>query len=627
MRRANLSPSLSISQTFTLISVLAVIITLGCVAYTLVDMRAALVEQKRFEIRHSVEAAGTIIHSYVERAQKGEISEEDAKKAAVKALEKARFDDNNYFFIYTFDTLGIMHPNPKMVGDRFDTMTDAKGKFLIRELAAAAKAGGGFVDYYWAKTGESEPSPKISYAYAIPEWQWYVGAGLYIKDVDAAFVAIALRQAEVIAPVAAVFIGLIFFLSRRVSRLLSGLTREMKQLADGDLDAEIGEQGRGDEIGAMARAVQVFKDNSLALVQSRHDRLRMESETSAEREAREAEKAREDERLQFAILTLATGLEDLASGNLVQRLETPFPDQSEKLRVDFNASIERLQRTMLDITAGSQKILSGSGEISSASDNLARRTEQQAASLEETAAALDEITATVRQTAVRAEKAHNVVLAAKQDAGHSGEIVNQAVEAMGLIEKSSQQIGQIIGVIDEIAFQTNLLALNAGVEAARAGEAGRGFAVVASEVRGLAQRSAEAAKEIKTLISASTTQVEQGVNLVARTGTALSSIVTKITEITEIISEITSGAKEEAASLNEVNTAVIQLDKITQQNAAMVEEATAAAHDLAREASELTELVGQFQVADPSAPVRRIASARPRSAAPANHPERRALAS
>ena len=431
MRRAKAFPSLSISQTFTLISVLAVLITLGCVAYALVDMRQALVDQKRLEIKHSVEAAGTIIRGYAERAQKGELSEEDAKKAAVKALEKARFEDGNYFFIYTFDTFGIMHPNPKMVGSRFDTMTDAKGKFLFRELAAAAKAGGGFVDYYWIKPGETEPSIKISYAYAIPEWQWYVGAGLYIKDVDATFLAIAVHQAEVIAPIAAVSSDFIFFLSRRVSRLLFGLTRQMKQLAEGDLDAEIGEQGRSDEIGAMARTVQVFKDNSLALAQSRHDRLRLESETTAEREAREAEKAHESERLQFAILTLATGLEDLASGNLVQRLETPFPDQSEKLRVDFNTSIEKLQRTMLVITAGSQKILSGSGEISSASDNLARRTEQQAASLEETAAALDEITATVRKTALRAEKAHNVVLAAENDAGNSGEVVSQAVEAMG----------------------------------------------------------------------------------------------------------------------------------------------------------------------------------------------------
>ncbi|MGH6955246.1 MAG: methyl-accepting chemotaxis protein, partial [Caulobacteraceae bacterium] len=241
---------------------------------------------------------------------------------------------------------------------------------------------------------------------------------------------------------------------------------------------------------------------------------------------------------------------------------------------------------------------SGSGEISQAADNLSKRTEQQAASLEETAAALDEITATVRKTAEGANHAREIVSTARADAEQSGEVVRRAVGAMSAIEQSAQQISQIIGVIDEIAFQTNLLALNAGVEAARAGDAGKGFAVVASEVRALAQRSADAAKEIKALISASTQQVGQGVDLVGQTGQSLERIVGQVAEITGVVSEIAASAQEQATGLQEVNTAVNQMDQVTQQNAAMVEQSTAASHSLSQEAGELARLVGRFKVGE-----------------------------
>jgi methyl-accepting chemotaxis protein len=592
-------------MTFTLLSALAVTIALGCIAYTLVNTREALMVQKRFEIKHSVEGAATIVRGFVESARKGEISEADAQKAAVKALEKARFDENNFFFIYTFDTLGIMHPNKQLVGVRHDDMRDTNGRLLIRDLAAAAKAGGAFVDYYWIKNGDNNPSLKISYAYGIPEWQWFVGAGLHVQDVDAVFWGIAGNQAKALAPIAVLFIGLVFLISRNVSRLLFELTFGMSRLAAGDLRTEIEGQSRSDEIGAMARAVQVFKDNAIALAQSQCDKSRLEDERAQERAAREAEKAREAEQLQFAISSLAAGLEQLSIGNLVQHLETPFPCQSEKLRIDFNISIEKLQQAMHTIHANARRILTGSSEISAASDNLARRTQQQAASLEETAAALDQINSTVKETAVGATHARDVVLAAKSDAERSREVVRKAIEAMGGIENSSRQIGQIIGVIDEIAFQTGLLALNAGVEAARAGEEGRGFAVVASEVRGLAQRSAAAAKEIKFLISTSAAQVEQGVDLVAETGMALDRIVATVEEINSVVSEIASSAQEQATGLNDVNTAVNHIDQITQQNAAMVEETTAAAQSLSGEATQLVRLVGHFQVGQQSEAERR----------------------
>jgi len=313
---------------------------------------------------------------------------------------------------------------------------------------------------------------------------------------------------------------------------------------------------------------------------------------------------------------LAVGLGALASGELQFRLSTQFPPSYESLRADFNDTMQRLHDTMDGIAESARGVHTGAEEISRYSDDLSRRTEQQAASLEETAAALDEITATVRKTADGANHASAVVAQAKAEAELSGAVTSDAIVAMGQIESSARQITQIIGVIDEIAFQTNLLALNAGVEAARAGDAGRGFAVVASEVRSLAQRSAEAAKEIKALISVSADQVKSGVELVGQTGQALGRIVAKVGEIDAVVDEISTAAKEQASALNEVNSAVNLMDQVTQQNAAMVEESTAASHELASEADELGRLVGRFKIAAAAEPARPTLAARSTRPAP-----------
>ena len=386
-----------------------------------------------------------------------------------------------------------------------------------------------------------------------------------------------------------------WWLTRSIAQPVSEMTVVMKKLAGGDVAIAVPGVGRKDEIGRMAEAVEVFKNEAIKKLQKKaeeEEAIKIWQKEDEERLAREKEAAHQD---QIAIDHLASGLARLANGDLAYRIGTVFAPKTEKLRTDFNSAVEKLQQTMQSLRATIDAIHLGSGEISSAADDLSRRTEQQAASLEETAATLDEITATVKNTAQGAIHAREVVSSAKSDADESGEVVRQAITAMGGIETSSRQIGQIIGVIDEIAFQTNLLALNAGVEAARAGDAGRGFAVVASEVRALAQRSAEAAKEIKGLISASAAQVAQGVDLVGATGKALGRIVAQVAEIDTVVSGIAGSAQEQASALHQVNTALNQMDQVTQQNAAMVEETTAAAHMLNQESDSLAQLVGIFQ--------------------------------
>ena len=388
----------------------------------------------------------------------------------------------------------------------------------------------------------------------------------------------------------------VFGITRKAVTPINGMTRYMRQLAAGDLSRETPYQSRSDEIGDMAKSVAVFRDAMIA-------QLRAEKELGNERAAAEVERAKSEAatgasmgQLAFVVEAMDGALRSLARGDLVFRLLAPFADQYEKLRKDFNGAVDQLQHTMTSIGATTQAVSATAGEVAQASDDLSRRTEQQAASLEQTAAALDQITATVGRTAEGADEARKVVAESKADAETSGAVVRETITAMHGIEKSSREIGDVIGLIDEIAFQTNLLALNAGIEAVRAGDAGRGSAVVATEVRALAQRSTAAAKVIKDLVLASDQQVESGVKLVGGTGQALGRIVSQVDRLNMLVGEMAASAREQASALAEVNTAVNQMDQMTQQNAAMVEQTTAGSHNLAREAGELAQLVGLFQL-------------------------------
>ena len=414
------------------------------------------------------------------------------------------------------------------------------------------------------------------------------------------------------------------FARNGIVRPIQLLTGVMSNLAAGKLDDDIPCTDRKDEIGAMARTLDVFRANEMqmremeaqeAALQAQSKDLQTNISTIVAAAAagdfsRRITKAYEDEDLR----RFATGVNELVENvdrgvsevrrviaslshaDLTQEMAGHFQGDFAELQANVNGAMLTLRSTMTGILTTAGTITGNSRELSAAADQLAHRTEQQAASLEETAAALEEITTTVKTSTTRALEASEIVREAKDSADKSGDIVQNAISAMGRIEQSSQKISQIISVIDEIAFQTNLLALNAGVEAARAGEAGRGFAVVAQEVRELAQRSANAAKEIKTLINASAGEVKGGVSLVLSTGDVLSEIKDLVNRVNDHVVSITRAAQEQSAALGEINTAVNQMDQMTQQNAAMVEETTAASQVLASEAAQLQTALSQFHI-------------------------------
>ncbi|MDJ0277969.1 methyl-accepting chemotaxis protein [Sphingomonas sp. 2R-10] len=565
---------LKVRGRINLIGVLAAAGLVALLCISLFRLSAVMHAGIERSTRHAVEGARSVVAHYHAEEVAGRLTRADAQRAALTTLKAMRYDGTEYFWVNDMHPRMLMHPvKPELDGTDLTNNRDTSGKAHFVEMVSVVKAhGAGFLQYNWSKPGQPKPLPKLSYVAGFAPWGWVIGSGVYIDRIQAAVFDAALYLSGLALVVLLLVAICSFRIGRSISLPIEAVAARMRALAAGDTTTAIPGRDRKDEIGEMAAALETFRDAAIV---------------AAEREAEQ----------QRVVATVGTGLESLARGQLDARIGDTLTGPFRKIGTDFDSAMAALADAMRAVAQSTGGIRNGASDISSASDDLSRRTEQQAASLEETAAALDQITATVRRTAAGAAQADTTMVATRGDAEDGARIVRDAVQAMSGIKRASDEISEIISVIDGIAFQTNLLALNAGVEAARAGDAGKGFAVVASEVRALAQRSADAASDVKSRILASGTQVERGVHLVGRTGEALERIVGRVAEISGLVAAIAKGADEQASGLQQVNIAVGEMDAVTQQNAAMVEESTAAARSLAEQAEALTHHVARFRLA------------------------------
>jgi methyl-accepting chemotaxis protein len=529
--------------------------------------------------------------------------------------------------LYLLTTGKLAGIEPEKIPERAATLS-AEITAIRKEVDAVAKAAdpasqpqfkalagelSGYQDAVDLVTGMLDADATTAAQFTVPFEESYIQMNATlakaVKSASDATVARAgksVKEAETIGAIATVLVALALVAVAGIAAALviairKGVIRiaaATEKLAGGDNRVNLDGLKRADELGAIVKSLVIFRDNQLRLAELHEREQAQAADQESTRAGQEAARAASAKEQAEVVDGLAQGLQRLTAGDLTCRLDKPFAPAYESLRADFNATVTQLAEIMRTISHRASGIETASSETSAAADDLSRRTENQAANLQETATTLNEITNAVSRTAEGSAQADKMVGETGVEARESGEVVRRAVTAMSEIEASSKQIFQITGVIDEIAFQTNLLALNAGVEAARAGDAGKGFAVVAQEVRALAQRSAEAAKEIKALIASSSNQINSGATLVGEAGQALERIVGRVGDVTRLITEISASVREQANGLKEVNIAVNRMDQITQQNAAMVEESTAASHAMRQEAEQLGSMIRRFRIAD-----------------------------
>ncbi|PTV94484.1 methyl-accepting chemotaxis sensory transducer with Cache sensor [Rhodobacter aestuarii] len=585
------------------------------------------------------------------RVEAGEISLDAAKAEARDFISTLRYDNGNYLFAFDYDAVVVAHgTKPSRVGANQMDLQDPNGVYFYRDMIDVARTnGGGIVMYSTARAGTNGGPdtliPKMSFSRNFPQWGWVIATGTYIEDLHAV-IATLRNSALIVFGVGILLLSLLSVaIARSVTKPIQGLNTRMRAMSDGDIAAPIPFIEKRDEIGEMAASVQSFQHglqrtaeleeaNARARREQEEARLQAEAEREArlareaamEREAqeREAQEAAEREHMRelaeaertahaeqqkVVVDALGQALKHLSQGDLTSTIATPFYGAYEVIRTDFNAAVASLREALSTVIYNAGAIRSETSQISTASNELSHRTERQAATLEETAAAMNELVASVKEASKNASEANVMSKDARHNATKGSEIATLAVDAMDAIRVSSEEISKISSVIEDIAFQTNLLALNAGVEAARAGETGRGFAVVATEVRALAQRSSEAAGEINDLIEKSGQHVATGVKFVKETGGALSSILASIKDISGRVEDIATSAAEQASTLVEINSAVIDLDQVTQHNAAMFEETNAATHSLRREVDALSDAVSVFNLGTPEAQAARQTAA------------------
>ncbi|MDA5558555.1 methyl-accepting chemotaxis protein [Shimia sp. MMG029] len=538
------------------------------------------VEELRNEELHAItEVAVSLLDDLDAAVKSGKYEPERARAYARDRLQSMSYGKDGY--VYAFDTNLVIqaHPaNPEWVGTNKGDLADIYGVKILQEMKnVALRDGHGLTTYHFNKPGSDAPQVKVGYAYLFEPWGWVIGTGAYQADLEERLAFIRMEAILILGVILLVMGCAALVITRSLTKPMGQLGTRMLSLSEGDTQSDIPLVAVENELGDMARTLDVFRS---ALERQRE--LEAEQRINAQNQA-------------AVVHTLTQHLAELSAGDLTGQITTTFPADYGQLRSDYNTSLNTLDTTVSEVADNAHSIGASALEIDQSVRDLSKRTESQAATLEETAASLNELTESVRSAALSARNVETTMHQAQEEAQASGAVVESAVETMHEIERSASHISQVTKLIDDIAFQTNLLALNAGVEAARAGDSGRGFAVVASEVRALAQRSSDAAMEIKDLIGDSSKHVERGVQLVGEAGGALRTIVDQVSHISALVANIAHGAEQQADGLGEINEGVAHLDEVTQKNAAMVEEASAAVHILSDDAQSLTTLIDRFQ--------------------------------
>jgi methyl-accepting chemotaxis protein len=544
------------------------------------QLNTALNTSSNERTKQSLDVAYSQLERFHAEEVAGRMTPAQAQAAAKAAVGSMRFGDGDYFFILDFNHTMVLHPvKPAKVGTNVANGTDAAGKLHFREMISLAREpGDGFVAYEFELPDGSGSRSKISYIRSFKPWGWAMATGIYNDQIDAAVSDASFRLASVVAIVVVILGALIWIISRSITAPLGRITTRMRNLADGNTAAAIPDSDRQDEIGAMANALGVFRDDALA------------------KAAAEAEMAKADADQKAIVALLSQRLQLLSEGDLTGSIVEDVPPAYSDLRVNFNTALDKLRDLIVALAEASQRIEGGSTEIAAASDDLARRTESNAASLEETSAALTQMNARLRTSVDAAGRTVDCTQKAIHTVSSGRSTAVEATNAMSRVSESAQGIDDVIEGLDKIAFQTRVLAMNAAVEAGRAGEAGRGFAVVADLVSALAMRAEEEAGRARDQLTATQTDIRQAADAVYHVDTALAEITSSVEQVHQLVDSMAADNRAQSETMGEIATALDVMDQSTQQNAAMVEETSAAARNLAGEVSTLTQQSSRFTV-------------------------------